>query len=60
MAHNHSHTIASPNEINHSFMIGIALNFIYVIVEIIYGFNKIPLHCFLMQHIMWVIFQDFF
>jgi cobalt-zinc-cadmium efflux system protein len=40
MAHNHSHTIASPNEINHSFMIGIALNFIYVIVEIIYGFQQ--------------------
>jgi cobalt-zinc-cadmium efflux system protein len=40
MAHNHTHTIASPNEINRSFMIGIALNFIYVIVEIIYGFQQ--------------------
>lgn len=40
MAHNHTHTIASPNEINRSFMIGIALNVIYVIVEIIYGFQQ--------------------
>jgi len=40
MAHNHSHTIASPNDINRSFMVGIALNIIYVIVEIIYGFQQ--------------------
>ncbi|NCO64930.1 MAG: cation transporter, partial [Flavobacteriia bacterium] len=38
MAHNHSHTITSPNDINRSFMIGIALNVVYVVVEIIYGF----------------------
>lgn len=40
MSHNHSHTITSPNEINRSFMIGIALNVSYVIVEIIYGFSN--------------------
>lgn len=40
MEHNHSHTIASPNDINRSFMIGISLNVIYVIVEIIYGFQQ--------------------
>ena len=37
MAHDHHHTISSPSEINRSFMIGIGLNVIYVIVEIIYG-----------------------
>jgi len=40
MAHNHSHTITSPNDINRSFMIGIALNVVYVVVEIIYGFQQ--------------------
>jgi cobalt-zinc-cadmium efflux system protein len=40
MAHNHSHTITSPNDINRSFIIGIALNVVYVIVEIIYGFQQ--------------------
>jgi cobalt-zinc-cadmium efflux system protein len=40
MAHEHSHTIASPNDINRSFIIGIALNVVYVIVEIIYGFQQ--------------------
>jgi cobalt-zinc-cadmium efflux system protein len=40
MAHEHSHTIASPNDINRSFIIGIALNVIYVIVEIIFGFQQ--------------------
>lgn len=39
MQHNHSHTITSPNEINRSFMIGIALNAAYVVVEIIYGWR---------------------
>ena len=39
MEHNHSHSITSPTDINRSFMIGIALNVIYVIVEIIYGFR---------------------
>lgn len=40
MAHNHSHTITSPNDINRAFMIGIALNAMYVIIEIIYGFQQ--------------------
>lgn len=40
MAHDHSHTITNPNEINRSFLIGIALNVVYVIVEIIYGFSN--------------------
>ena len=40
MAHEHSHTIASPNDINRSFIIGIALNVVYVIVEIIFGFQQ--------------------
>ena len=39
MEHNHSHTITSPININRSFIIGISLNVIYVIVEIIYGFR---------------------
>ena len=40
MAHNHSHNITSPNDINRSFMVGIALNAMYVIIEIIYGFQQ--------------------
>ncbi len=40
MSHNHSHTITSPNEINRSFMIGIALNAAYVVVEIVYGWRN--------------------
>lgn len=40
MEHNHSHTITSPMNINRSFLIGISLNVIYVIVEIIYGFSE--------------------
>lgn len=40
MNHNHSHNITSPNEINRSFLIGIALNVSYVVVEIIYGFQQ--------------------
>lgn len=40
MEHNHSHTITSPNDINHSFILGIILNVIYVIVEIIYGWQN--------------------
>lgn len=40
MAHDHSHTITNPNEINRSFLIGIGLNVVYVIVEIIYGFSN--------------------
>lgn len=40
MTHNHSHSNISPREVNRSFMIGIALNVSYVIVEIIYGFKN--------------------
>ena len=40
MAHDHNHTITSATDINRSFMIGIALNVIYVIVEVIYGFQE--------------------
>ncbi|TAK37301.1 MAG: cation transporter [Saprospiraceae bacterium] len=40
MPHNHSHTITSPNEINRSFLIGIALNTAYVVVEIYYGWRN--------------------
>ena len=40
MTHNHSHSNISPSEVNRSFMIGIALNVTYVIVEIIYGFKN--------------------
>ncbi len=40
MSHNHSHSNISPSEVNRSFMIGIALNVSYVIVEIIYGFKN--------------------
>lgn len=40
MAHNHSHTITNPNEINRSFIIGIALNAVYVVVEIFYGLQN--------------------
>lgn len=40
MAHNHSHTISNPSEINRSFLIGITLNAIYVVVEIIFGLQN--------------------
>jgi cobalt-zinc-cadmium efflux system protein len=40
MSHQHSHTLTSPNEINRSFMIGIALNAGYVVVEIFYGWRN--------------------
>lgn len=40
MAHNHSHNITSADHINRSFMIGIGLNAIYVVVEIIYGIQN--------------------
>jgi cobalt-zinc-cadmium efflux system protein len=40
MAHDHSHGISSPDEINRSFMIGIALNAAYVVVEIFYGWKN--------------------
>ncbi|MFN3940400.1 MAG: cation diffusion facilitator family transporter [Chitinophagales bacterium] len=41
MGHKHSHTIMiATGEINRSFIIGIALNVIYVIVEVIYGLRN--------------------
>ena len=40
MEHNHNHTITSPNDINRSFILGIILNVIYVIIEIIYGWQN--------------------
>jgi cobalt-zinc-cadmium efflux system protein len=40
MAHNHSNTITNPNEINRSFIIGILLNAVYVVVEIIFGWQN--------------------
>jgi cobalt-zinc-cadmium efflux system protein len=40
MAHNHNHSIASPNDINRSFVVGIVLNAAYVVVEIIYGWRN--------------------
>jgi cobalt-zinc-cadmium efflux system protein len=40
MAHNHSNTITNPNEINRSFIIGILLNALYVVVEIIFGWQN--------------------
>jgi len=40
MGHHHHHSITSHNEINRSFMIGIALNAAYVVVEIIYGWRN--------------------
>jgi cobalt-zinc-cadmium efflux system protein len=40
MSNSHSHTITSPNEINRSFMIGIALNAAYVVVEIVFGWRN--------------------
>ena len=40
MSHSHNHIPASPSEINRSFMIGIALNAAYVVVEIFYGWRN--------------------
>ena len=40
MEHNHNHTITSPNDINRSFVLGITLNVIYVIIEIFYGWQN--------------------
>jgi cobalt-zinc-cadmium efflux system protein len=40
MPHEHNHTITSPNDINRSFILGIVLNVIYVIIEIIYGLRN--------------------
>ncbi len=38
--HHHLHTVASTNDINRSFIIGIALNVIYVIIELWYGWRN--------------------
>ena len=42
MAHNHNHTALSlaPNEINRSFIMGIALNSLYVVIELLYGWQQ--------------------
>lgn len=40
MAHNHTHTISNLSQINRSFIIGIALNAIYVVIEIIFGWQN--------------------
>lgn len=40
MAHNHTHTISSSNEINRSFLMGIGLNMGYVLVELFYGWQQ--------------------
>ena len=40
MSDNHNHTITSPNEINRSFLVGIGLNLIYVIVEVFFGWRN--------------------
>lgn len=40
MSNNHNHTITSPYEINRSFLVGIGLNLIYVIVEVFYGWRN--------------------
>jgi cobalt-zinc-cadmium efflux system protein len=38
--HHHHHTVASTNDINRSFIIGIALNVTYVIIELWYGWRN--------------------
>ena len=38
--HHHNHTVASSNDINRSFIIGISLNVIYVIIELWYGWQN--------------------
>lgn len=38
--HHHHHTVASTNDINRSFIIGIALNVTYVIIELWYGWRS--------------------
>lgn len=40
MAHNHSHSIPNTTEMNRSFIAGIVLNLVYVIIEIVYGWNN--------------------
>lgn len=40
MAHNHAHNITSSKQINRSFLIGIGLNVVYVVVEMVYGFQQ--------------------
>ncbi len=42
MSHNHTHTkpTLTSNDINRSFIIGIVLNSIYVVVELIYGWQQ--------------------
>ena len=40
MAHEHAHNITSSMQINRSFLIGIGLNVVYVLVEVAYGFQQ--------------------
>jgi cobalt-zinc-cadmium efflux system protein len=40
MTHNHTHSISSATEINRSFLMGIGLNVIYVLVELFYGWQQ--------------------
>jgi cobalt-zinc-cadmium efflux system protein len=40
MGEHHHHTVASTNDINRSFIIGIALNVTYVIIELWYGWQN--------------------
>jgi cobalt-zinc-cadmium efflux system protein len=40
MAHNHSHNIPVSSEINRSFLVGIVLNVIYVLIEVVYGWQQ--------------------
>lgn len=40
MTHNHSHNISSATEINRSFLMGIGLNVVYVLVELFYGWQQ--------------------
>ncbi|HQX43303.1 MAG TPA: cation diffusion facilitator family transporter [Saprospiraceae bacterium] len=40
MLHRHTHTPPSPHDVNQSFMTGILLNAIYVIIEIIFGLQN--------------------
>ncbi|MBD3750408.1 MAG: cation transporter [Sphingobacteriales bacterium] len=40
MAHDHSHSITSSTLINRSFLVGIGLNVLYVLIEVAFGFQQ--------------------
>lgn len=40
MEHNHSHGIQSSSDVNRAFIIGIGLNVLYVIIEVVYGWQQ--------------------